>query len=154
MCQMCEGWSLEEVRQDLSERIDRFGWALQGVTGPRPWVYTIGLTERFGHPELIMAGVDISCASFALNVLGAGIGDGETFTPGLEGVDVDDVPLDFGQVHPVHVASGLVAMWEDHYTHLPGAPPPLEVVQVIPQPSRGQPLLDRPHTNLHLVRAA
>lgn len=150
MCAICDGWTYEEFLDDLHERVQRFGWALHGVEARRPWTYTIGLTERFDHPELVLAGVDNSLAGNTLNALGRMIAMGEQLRPGRAHVTVAETELAFGSVHAVHISAGLVGMWRRYYVeHRPGAPPPLEVVQVLPLPGRRLPL-DRPHTTLRI----
>lgn len=147
MCDICDGWTYEEVFDDLHCRVRHFGWALQGVEASPPWVYTIGLTERFDHPELVIVGMEIPMAMYALNALGTMIATGERLEPGRSGVSVAEVEVAFGSVHPVHIEAGLVGMWEGYYEGRPGVPPPLEVVQVLPLPGRRFPL-DDPHIRL------
>ncbi len=149
MCQMCDGMTLDEVREDLNRRIDRFGWVLQAVEDRSPWVYTIGLLERFGHPELVMAGIAIEEAGFALNDLGRRIEDGERFGIGAPGIEVEGVAIEIAAVHPVHVGNGLVAVWDDHYAHAGRHDLELEVVQVLAVGARKhQPRLSRPYVTL------
>lgn len=76
MCEMCNGASYEEVLDDLDACVRRYGWAVQGVEGRRPWAYTIGLAERFGHPELVLAGIAVPAAVTALNALGTMVATG------------------------------------------------------------------------------
>ncbi|MEX2294139.1 MAG: DUF4262 domain-containing protein [Acidimicrobiales bacterium] len=147
MCSLCDGSTYEEVLDDLHHIVQHFGWALQGVKASPPWVYTIGLIERFDHPELVLAGVDISVAMGVLNALGTMIATGERLEPGRSGVSVAEVEVAFGSVHPVHISAGLVGMWQERYARQPGVPPPLEVVQVLPLPGRRLPL-DKPYTTL------
>lgn len=149
MCCICDGWTPEEAHVDLVERMERFGWALQAVEACRPWVYTVGLTERFGHPELVMAGVPISVAGHALNALGARIAEGERFRAGQKGIAVAEAQVGLVVVHPVHLAAGLVGVWEDHYHRVPPRPA-LEVLQVVPHPTGGQPRLDQAFTTLDI----
>ena len=150
MCAICDGTTVDEARLDLANRKQRFGWALQGVEASRPWVYTIGLVERFDHPELVMAGVPIPVAGSALNALGARIAEGERFPPGCSGVRVHEVEVVTGVVHHVHVAAGLVGQWEDHYRDDPAMLQRLEVVQVLPVPIGRLPRLDRSYTTLDI----
>lgn len=146
---MCDGMSLEEVLHDLHHVVERFGWAVLGVEAPRPWVYTIGLADRYGHPELVLAGVDISLAMNVLNALGTMVAIGEELRPGGTDVVVGEMELTFGAVHPVHLAAGLVGRWDAYYDWRPGPAPALEVVQVLPLPGRRFPL-DQPHTTLEI----
>ena len=71
----------------VREHIDRFGWHLVMIP-PTPaatgWVHSIGLDERFGHPELIVFGNDFSVLSPLLNALGERIRGGARFAAGGE----------------------------------------------------------------------
>jgi hypothetical protein len=148
MCAMCDGATYGEVLEDLDHCVRHHGWAVQGVQARRPWLYTIGLAERFDHAELVMAGVDLSVAVHALNALGTMVATGEVLHPGRTGVRVGETEVAFGEVHPVHIANGLVAMWHALYLdHRQVEPPRLDVVQVLPLPGRRVPL-DVPHTSL------
>jgi hypothetical protein len=76
------------------------------------------------------------------------VATGEVLRPGRTPVNVCEVDVDFGVVHPVHIANGLVGMWQGLYLdHRRAEPPPLELVQVLPLPDRRFPL-DVPHTRL------
>lgn len=148
MCRMCDGWTLDEAQADLHDRKQRFGWALQGVEGSRPWAYSIGLLERFGHPELVMAGVPLDAAAAMINALGDRIQAGEDFLEG-DRIREGEVELEVGDVHPVHLTNGLVRQWEEHYgRHRELAPPELWVLQVMPVPVVERFRLSRPHVTL------
>lgn len=136
----------EEALADLRDCVERYDWAVQGVDANRPWAYTIGLAERFNHPELVLAGVPWPAAVSTLNALGEMVAVGEVLTPGQAPVVVGEVELAVGTVHPVHLADGLVGMWDALYAAYPPAPR-REVVQVLPLPSCRL-RLDRPHTSL------
>jgi hypothetical protein len=148
MCCLCDGWTLDEAQADLNDRKQRFGWALQGVEGARPWVYSIGLTERCGHPELVMAGVPIDAAMAVINALGHRIEAGEDLVDGQR-VREGEVELEVGTVHPVHIATGLVGQWKEHYLRHPEVAP-LEpaLLQVMPCPVVERFRLSRPHVRL------
>ncbi len=150
MCCMCDGKTFDEVHDALDDTLDRFEWAVQGVEASRPWVYTVGLTERFGHAELVLAGIDLGVAAAALNSMGARIATGERFEAGQVGVVVGEVAVELGEVHPVHLANGLVGVWEAHYARRRGEPPPLELLQVLPVVGRRLPRLDRASTTLQI----
>jgi hypothetical protein len=149
MCPICDGKSRDDVQHDLHQVEERFGWAVQWVEAPRPWVYTIGLADRYGHPELVLVGVDIALSMTVLNALGVMVATGEELRPGATDVVVGEMELTFGSVHPVHLAAGLVGTWEGYYEWRPGPAPALEVVQVLPVLGRRFPL-DQPHTTLDI----
>jgi len=146
MCSICDGTTYEEALEDLHECIDRYGWAVQGVEARRAWAYTIGLAERFDHPELVLAGVPWQASLPVLNALGTMVATGEVLEPGRVPVLVGEVELAVGAVHPVHLANGLIGMWDAHYEAYPPSPR-RSVVQVLPLPGRRLPL-DHPHTTL------
>lgn len=57
---MSELTGRDQLLFNIEGRIDRYGWScyyIFGGPGP-PWLYTIGLVERWDHPELIVFGLD------------------------------------------------------------------------------------------------
>jgi hypothetical protein len=77
------------LQQSARAIIDRHGWLVQGVFGSHdltrpkaPHAYTIGLLERFAHPELVIVGVDPQTGAPILNALGKAVRDGHPFTDG------------------------------------------------------------------------
>ncbi|WIX82147.1 DUF4262 domain-containing protein [Amycolatopsis carbonis] len=64
MCEQCEGRDNtgrpgERYLAEILDRVQEYGWCVQGVlgTGPRPpWAYTVGLTAH-GLPELVVTGL-------------------------------------------------------------------------------------------------
>jgi hypothetical protein len=148
MCAMCDGATYEETLEDLDRVVRRWGWAVQGVEGRRPWAYTIGLAERFGHAELVIAGVEWHLSLHVLNALGMMVATGEVLTPGRDPVVVAETEVAFSEIHPVHISNGLVGMWPALYLdHRRVEPPPVEFVQALPLPGRRLPL-DVAHTTL------
>ena len=71
----------EIVRKD----VDRYGWHVAKIAGDDdvpPWAHTIGLCERFDHPELVVFGLDLDAMHELLNALGERIKAGQRFAPG------------------------------------------------------------------------
>ena len=61
-----------EIDARVRDHIARFGWHLVLIpptTEAPGWVHTIGLEERFAHPELIVFGGDFSVLAPLLNAL-------------------------------------------------------------------------------------
>jgi len=91
-----------EIDARVREHIARFGWHLVLIP-PTPsapgWVHTIGLEERFAHPELIVFGNDFSVLAPLVNTLGERVRGGARLEPGseLSGV-VEGLPLAFRDV--------------------------------------------------------
>jgi hypothetical protein len=64
MCWMCdhpEATFQDYVEDELTPVINRYGWAVQAVTGRRPFAHTVGLTA-VGRPELVVAGRSVASA--------------------------------------------------------------------------------------------
>ena len=84
----------EDFREPYLERvralIEECGWALQGVfpraehpeDGSDLWIYTVGLAQRFGHPELVIVNLPQAVSASILNALGDRIKDGARFEHG------------------------------------------------------------------------
>jgi hypothetical protein len=74
---------LDKSEQKLVDDIARVGWHLMGVdrdaNGPS-FVYSIGLQVTFGHPEVIMFGLDVELMADVINTIGREIRTGRTFT--------------------------------------------------------------------------
>ena len=134
MCDICDGKTYQEAFEELRDRIDAHGWSLQGVEpgvhGPA-WVYTIGLIENFGNPELVITGGDIHQNAGLLNELGERIARG--LRVDAESVlDLDGYVVEFENVHASYLSHGLCASWDDCYRRIGAQPGPLRVLQVVP----------------------
>jgi hypothetical protein len=150
MCAECDGATPEEVLQHLSDSIDWYDWAIQGVEASRQnwgWVYTVGLMERFNHPELVIASMhEFNAVGGILNTLGERIQLGGRFEAGAQTV-VSGLDVEFVKVHPRQFERDVFNMWFAHYRS-PG--PALAGLQVLlPShlfyPDTGpQPRLDQP----------
>ena len=140
MCFICDGGTYDELRRKTEADIDTFGLhivAVERSSGGVGWAYSIGLLERFAHPELVVNGACcFGCAGARLNALGEAIAGGERFEAGDAHTPSDRrAPVArFGAVHPHHWQTSLFAAWLDHYDGRPWAPTPA-ALQVI---SRGQ----------------
>lgn len=136
MCIMCDGASHDDLLFALHGHVLRRGWALQAVMGPSPerpgFVYSIGLTAGFDHPELVVVGFDTGLGGSVINEVGEMIRSGRRFAVG-EVAQLTGGTVTFGAVHPVHLERGLVASWVRYYGSL-GQIPPLDVLQVILPP--------------------
>ncbi|GAB2568054.1 DUF4262 domain-containing protein [Microlunatus antarcticus] len=155
MCAICKGWTHEEVAADQRHHIATIGWSVQMVE-PRPgrvgWSYTIGLSESYGHPELLLVGRDVRADHEVLNRLGAAVRDGTTVRAGSS--VVADLPLEAWEVHPVHLFGELVTSWRTVYEdRSPDERPELRFLQVreVPADETDRDLrtrLDRPYARL------
>lgn len=133
MCIQCDGASMDEVLFHLHGIIERNGWAVvpvEAAQGRLGWAYTIGLTERFRHPELVAAGLAPAEAARLLNAGARLIAGGGHLRP--DEPDAMAIPA-AGEVRPVHhrqLEAGLVAFWVQYYTSLGRHDLPLQALQL------------------------
>lgn len=107
------------LRTSQEKLIGDYGWMVQGVfadatqTPPKPpHSYTIGLLERFDHPEIAVTGLSFAVAQSLLNDLGKRIaGDpdagraGERLADGQVIADIANFPAVLRAIHPSHFAA-------------------------------------------------
>lgn len=142
MCFICDGGTEDEFHDLVESCIDDPGWFVMGVydtDGPPGWAYTIGLQERYDHPELVMTGrACFHCAGKVLNEIGRRMAAGEKFV-------VDDhawLPdgggeVRFGPVHPNHWLTDTFNAWKAFYRSRRTEAPPREALQLIWLNDRG-----------------
>ena len=104
----------DRVRADIA----RFGWHLVLIPpdhGAAGWAHTIGLEERFGHPELLVFGNDLAVLAPLLNALGERVRGGLKFAAGDElGGVLQGLPVAFRAIAPKWIQAFLGnAAW--HY---------------------------------------
>jgi hypothetical protein len=120
MCRICDGFTIEEVIAEDAAEIAEHGFVLQGVAGgsgrgddPDSWVYTVGLLDTIGHPEMIVAGVGVDTGGRVLTHLARwAIEDDERFEPG-DAIELGPGIADVGKVHDAHFGRnrGTFNMW-------------------------------------------
>lgn len=133
MCYLCDGGTVDELLDQVAANIERVGWHVSGVSeGPRlGWAFTIGLSERFDHPELAMTGACcFACAGAWLHELGERVAAGERFVPGSEVVVPSGAAVRFGPVHERQWQSDRFNLWKEYYARA-GAAPVRAALQVI-----------------------
>jgi len=148
MCEICNGKSQAEIVSDVAAKVRHVGWALQAVSGAGPptevpWVYTVGLSSGFGHPDLVWMGGDIGEGAHVLNQLGNLVRLGRRFELGHR-VMAGDEAFDLTSVHRAHLQRGLVAMCDAYYAsigHRPVLPGLLQVTRQGANVSGAAPLL-------------
>lgn len=137
MCMKCDGYSDDQIARWLELTILTYGWAVQGVEpedGPEAtiaggWAYTIGVTQSFSLPELIITEFDFAEARDVLNWSAEFLRDGGS----LDGL-VDDQIL-WAPVHDDHLMTDLFNSYWNHY----GVPPgPGQVIQLFPSSRAGE----------------
>jgi hypothetical protein len=72
---------IEACRRDVADG-DFTVMALVGDELGCDWAYTIGLDRNFGHPELLIVGLEAELGGIALELLGRRVAEGEQFVPG------------------------------------------------------------------------
>ncbi|MES3035270.1 MAG: DUF4262 domain-containing protein [Gemmatimonadota bacterium] len=88
----------------LRDLVERHGWAVVKISederGPG-FAYTVGLSRSFGHPEVLISGLDLVVLQEILNEIGAKIRDGATFSAGHGSDDVlEGYPVTFREIAP------------------------------------------------------
>lgn len=82
--------------QELAADVEQHKWVVLkiGTPGGDEYGYSVGLTRSFGHPELVVTGLDDDTMQELINEVGEAIEAGEAFHDGdvspefLEGYDV------------------------------------------------------------------
>ncbi|MCG8589361.1 MAG: DUF4262 domain-containing protein [Proteobacteria bacterium] len=93
---------MDEIAARVRADIERYGWHVAKIPGEDPvpaWAFTIGLRERFQHPELAVFGIDLELLHPLLNRLGSEVRRGRQFTEGdrVDGV-LEALPCAFRHV--------------------------------------------------------
>ena len=129
MCMKCDGYSDDQIARWLELTILTHGWAVQGVEPTSPddqsggWAYTVGATESYGIPELVITDSDFAEAGHVLNWAVEKLRDGGTLQ------DLVDDHILWVPVHDDHLDSELLVSYWEHYRE---APRPGGVIQLFP----------------------
>jgi hypothetical protein len=109
-------------------------WALQAVEpGPHSagWIYSIGLTHNFGHPELVITEDVLVHGGGLLNEIGERVSRGR-HVDASTALDLGGYVVEFENVHDSYLACGLCAHWESYNAWIGAQVGPLRVLQVVP----------------------
>lgn len=120
MCFICEGSTYEELFNKAHRRIRHFGFTMLGVEGSpdQPsWIYTVGLTDRYLHPELAVQGEEPNVSFALLGPLAKRVVEGEVFRPG-DHVHVDGFCFHFEPVDSRVWEGDLFNQWTWYYEWL------------------------------------
>jgi hypothetical protein len=106
-CQICRPEpSYDAMDRRLLDNVLKHGWHVTAVgrgdgPGHPSFAYTVGLTHRVNHPELLISGLPISLMGRVLNDVGDRVLEGHRFTSGMaiEGA-LTHVPLLCEEVEP------------------------------------------------------
>lgn len=132
---MCEGFSLEDDLALAAAAMAEYKYLTIGIDEPDDpdcpnWTYTVGLLDRVGHPELIVAGPAVIPSYDLIHHLGHRILDDQLrFEPG----DLWQSPVGlvrFGAVDPIQYRLNTFNRWNlmAEHGHLRGTV--LEALQV------------------------
>ncbi len=161
MCKICDGYTPEEVTAMDAETIAEHGYLLQAVGDSdvdfQSWIYTVGLLDLAGHPELIVAGAPVGRLAPVISSIARAVVDGEVFAVG----DTVSMPIGIGRVgsvHERHYELDTFAHWHALQDYGAVKADDIEAVQIVlPEAictARGrswQPIFANPHA---LVRVA
>ncbi|UOQ52138.1 DUF4262 domain-containing protein [Hymenobacter cellulosivorans] len=89
------------TRAELAANIKKHRWLVFSVVGDTQplYSYTVGLFETFGHPEVVLSGLDIDLAQDLLNDIGNTVAQGLVREPdGLYDDVLDNYPCLFKAV--------------------------------------------------------
>jgi hypothetical protein len=134
MCYICDGHTQEQLLEQMHGHIGSGRWALQGVEGGErapSWIYTVGLTHNFDHPELVIADVHPEQDGGLLNELGDRISRGLRVDASSTVEVFDGYVVEFEVVLECYLAAGLCASWQNYTSWLGARPGRLEVLQVV-----------------------
>ena len=95
---------VENFKQDIAE----VGYTVAAVTGDRTgcdWAYSVGLHRTFGHPELIIVGVDAPLAGAIVQAMADKVAAGVDLRD-REGVRVGPMQLRFREVDELFCSQG------------------------------------------------
>jgi uncharacterized protein DUF4262 len=160
MCIICDGATPEEALDGLHDKIKRFGWAyvyVEPSPGNAGWGYTVGLTERLDHPELVVVGLDVGNTALLLHSLVSRTDDGERFGGQSLALLPDRSVVRFVPVHPTQLTVGVMAQWNNVYDTYGPFDLEQRALQVLPCGAQGLwhsrpvPRLDRATTVLAAV---
>lgn len=118
MCAICDGMSWEEYERRTEMVFTVNGWVWTGVepTASNPgWVYTVGLSENFDHPDLLIRDGVFEAQRDALRFVASAIADG------YEGIEalVASSGLRMSTIDASELAWDVLIDWEQRYGRRP-----------------------------------
>jgi Domain of unknown function (DUF4262) len=124
MCLRCDGYSEEEVWRATDLAIRTFGWSLVLVEDESPWLYTIGLLESFGHPELVVVDIKLERGELLIRSVAQMVED----TGGVDWRELKRRGIGLVTVHDDHLRSDLFGSWINFYDKVPASGSFLQVL--------------------------
>lgn len=132
MCLICQGATREEYFDHLRRIVDDHGWVTQLIEWhpDQPgWAYTIGLSNGFAHPEVVLLGHPCE-GRWIVDDVAEQVVAGASFHAG-DHVDTRVGPVRLGAVHGTHLGQGLIdGALEYRARHRTQVP--LGLLQIIP----------------------
>jgi hypothetical protein len=84
---------LKPADQKFLSIIETHGWHVtrvfnrEGDSGPE-WAYSTGLFHSYGHPEILIVGLELDIMGRIINIIGAEVKGGKQYQPGQEYADI------------------------------------------------------------------
>jgi hypothetical protein len=75
----------------IIQDINTYGWHVMRIMPERDepgWAFSIGLFRNFGHPELLLFGLDADVMQAVINIAGKKVKEGTSFSDGAESDDL------------------------------------------------------------------
>jgi hypothetical protein len=150
MCSICDGETFEEYIAGARLRIAVYGYMMCGVNDDYvyPWVYTAGLSDARGHPELIIASASLETNAVICKAMSETIMSGDRFEIG-EILRVAGKRVRIGAVADIQYELDTFNMWHELREAGVLNAPRLSAVQVVVEDGRRkhrdvQPMLSDP----------
>lgn len=103
------GVDVEGMIEDCRSEVDAGGFTVVALVGDGTgcdWAYTVGLDQNFGHPELLIVGLDAPLAGAVLELVGTRVAAGEQVRAGST-VQMDGgLELRVAEVDPLFCSQG------------------------------------------------
>ena len=115
MCQLCDGMDPGVLMLQTRDRIERFGFTVMAIEASSPWAYTIGLVEKFEHPELVITGLSTQSSYDALSAAAEHVRLGERYERVGERFDLHGATVRVGAIHTEQWRHGRFNGWLEFY---------------------------------------
>lgn len=123
-------------QREVLAALRAFGWTTQSISADPPYAYTVGLAQRFDHPEMLICGMDENLGPNMLTRMVQEIQGGRRFVEGeIRDVLLSDLPLLVERLHP-EVAAASCPLLEWYAERVDGAFPP--VLRILWPDARGR----------------
>jgi hypothetical protein len=125
---------LDQLMFGMHAKIEKLGWTGMYVGGDRrvpAWAYTIGLAERFLHPELVVVGLGEQSVAGLFDELATRVAAGDRLDelPDRR-LTLVGHPFRVVPVHASHWRTDRFNMWLEYYELLGEGVPPQAALQV------------------------